>query len=87
MSHKNKLKELRLSKKLTQQEVANLLGITQRAYQNYERGRRTPSLKTAIELSKIFNCDIETIFLKNNTAKCSVTKPSNNIICNYHKKN
>ena len=34
----NRLKELRLSKKMTQQECADLLGISRRTVQNLERG-------------------------------------------------
>lgn len=35
------IKELRISKKLTQKEAANLIGLTLRTYQNYEMGVST----------------------------------------------
>lgn len=60
--NKNNLKELRLKEKLTQSKIAETLGITQRAYQNYERGRRTPSLEIAQKLANAFKCSIEDIF-------------------------
>jgi len=58
----NKLKELRLKENMTQKEIAEIIGITQRGYQNYERGRRIPPLITAVKLSNLFMCSIETIF-------------------------
>lgn len=39
-----KLKSLRLDKKLSQQEVANQLNITRACLANYEQGIREPSL-------------------------------------------
>lgn len=64
----NNLKELRHKEKMTQKEVSEILGITVRAYQNYESGRRTPSLKMALKLSNMFKCSVDDIFLLNNTA-------------------
>ena len=65
----NRLRELRLKEKLTQKEIAEIIGITQRAYQNYERGRRTPSLETAQKLSNIFMVSIEEIFFTKSHCK------------------
>ena len=40
-----KLKELRKTKGISQDEVANALGITLRTYQNYEYGQREPNIE------------------------------------------
>ena len=56
------LKELRNSMRLTQQEVADRLGITRQAYSNYENGRREPGFETMVELSQIFNVNIFDLF-------------------------
>ena len=40
---------------LTQSEAAELIGITQPAYQRYEVGVRTPSIQVAKEIAKAFN--------------------------------
>ena len=40
---------------LTQSEAAELIGITQPAYQRYEAGVRTPSIQVAKEIAKAFN--------------------------------
>lgn len=53
------LKELREQNKLTQQEVANKIQITQRAYAFYEKGDREPSIDTLIKLADIFKVPID----------------------------
>jgi transcriptional regulator with XRE-family HTH domain len=50
-----KLKELRISKKVSQDEVATYLGITQQAYANYERGARNPDPETLSKLADYFS--------------------------------
>lgn len=47
-----KLKELRESNKLSQLEIANLVGITGNGYLNYEKGKREPKVRTAIRIAK-----------------------------------
>lgn len=49
-----KIKELRLSKKMTQQEIANKLGITRPAYTAYENGKREPDFTILQSLAEIF---------------------------------
>lgn len=50
----NKLKELRNKAGYTQVTMANLLGISQPAYANYERGLRQPDYNTLSKLAEIF---------------------------------
>lgn len=40
-----KLKELRMRKRMSQQDVSRFVGITRSTISNYEVGRRTPHLK------------------------------------------
>ena len=49
-----RLKELRLEKGMTQQQVASLLNIKQQSYTRYEYGTGEPSLQTLIKLADIF---------------------------------
>lgn len=49
------LKNVRLLKKLTQQEVANALNISVQAYSHYETGRREPDFNTLTRLANFFN--------------------------------
>lgn len=52
---KTKLKELRKETKLTQKEVANILGISTTAYAGYEQGYREPSIDILIKICKFYN--------------------------------
>ncbi|MDO5433356.1 LexA family transcriptional regulator [Eubacterium sp.] len=57
MSMAQRIKEERLKAGLTQEELANKLGLKKSAIAKYENGRVTNLKKSTIEqLSKIFNC-------------------------------
>ena len=44
MSFATKLKELRLSQNLTEQQLADQIGISVRTYKRYESGETTPKI-------------------------------------------
>lgn len=54
-----KLKQLRLNRKLTQEEVATRVNITRSTVSNYERGRRTPHLKDLQKLADVFGVGLD----------------------------
>ena len=49
------LKQARETKHLTQTQVANILGITSTAYQNYEYGKREPNNELLCRIAELFN--------------------------------
>lgn len=49
------IKDLRLSKKMTQKEVAEKLEISRPAYTAYETGKRQPDYKTLQKIARLFN--------------------------------
>lgn len=49
-----RLKELRIERKLTQQQVAEKLNISTRAYSHYEQGDRDPSIEMLKQLCIFF---------------------------------
>lgn len=55
---KDKIKQLRLAKGYTQNDLANLIGVSSGAISMYERGEREPSIETLHALSKIFKVDM-----------------------------
>ena len=61
----DKLKKLRKDKNLTQQEVANKLGISRARWEHWEIGRTEPSFDYKIKIAKLFECDIG--YLLNNS--------------------
>ncbi|MGG6799489.1 UNVERIFIED_CONTAM: helix-turn-helix transcriptional regulator [Streptococcus canis] len=50
-----RLVELRKKNDLTQQELADKIGINRGSYSNWENGKREPSFSKLIELSKLLN--------------------------------
>ena len=60
---KNKVKELRKSQKLIQEELAELIGISRQAINAIEKEKFDPSLPTAFKMAKLFDLSIEKIFL------------------------
>lgn len=51
----NRLKELRISRKLSRQQLADLLGISRASLEYYEKGLRTPDISVLYKLSEYFN--------------------------------
>ena len=49
------LKRFRKDFKLSQKEVAGLLGITSQAYQNYEYGKGAPTAVSVLKLADAYN--------------------------------
>lgn len=58
MSLSNQLKTLREDKQLTQQEIADTLGISKSAYIKYERGEREPKLSQLYKIAAAFNVSV-----------------------------
>lgn len=59
---KNKLKEARKEKGLSQVEVAKKAKISERTYQRYENGERLPDVLTALIIADILNSAVEELF-------------------------
>ena len=59
MTFSEHLSKLRAEKKLTQKEVAAEVGISWRAYQNYERGVQEPTLSTLIALADFYRISLD----------------------------
>lgn len=62
---KNSLKVWRAKKDLTQEELAEEVGVTRQTINSIERGKYNPSLELAFKLADFFDCKIEDIFLYN----------------------
>lgn len=59
---RNKLREVRKNKRLTQAEIAEKAAISERAYQRYENGERLPDILTALLLAKILKSEVKELF-------------------------
>ena len=54
-----RIKELRISKHLTQKDVSNYINITTNAYQKYEYGTRKPDIDIFIKLADYFDVSLD----------------------------
>ena len=68
---KNKIKELRISKNLTQQQLADELHVTKQAISKWEKGKSVPDITSVELLSSFFG--VSTDFLINDSIEA--TKP------------
>ncbi|KXB44428.1 hypothetical protein HMPREF3188_01323 [Tissierellia bacterium KA00581] len=60
---KNKLEELRKSRKITQEELAVALEVSRQTVGSLESGRYNPSIVLAFKIAKFFDLKIEDIFI------------------------
>jgi DNA-binding XRE family transcriptional regulator len=76
MNRREKLIHLRKEKEWYQRDVVSMLkkefriDITESYYGMIEQGSRTPNLKLALAISRLFKVDVQDIFLFSNTTKC-----------------
>lgn len=57
----NRIKELRIEKKITQLQLSIDLGVTQETISAYEHGRHLPSVTALIRMSDIFDASMDYI--------------------------
>ena len=55
---KETLKRVRKEHKLTQEDVAGVLGIDRTTYTFYETGKTSPSIATLTTLAALYNCSL-----------------------------
>ena len=54
-----KLKTQRQLLKLSQREVANVIGVSPAVVSNYENGDRSPSIETLMSLASLYKCSTD----------------------------
>lgn len=59
---KNRMRDLRLAQGLSQNALAEALGVSRQTVNAIENGRYDPSLPLAFAIAKIFDMSIEAIF-------------------------
>jgi len=60
---KNKVHELRKSKGLTQEQLAELIGVSRQTINAIEKEKFDPSLVTAFKMAQLFELPIEQFFM------------------------
>lgn len=61
-----RLKHLRKSRKLTQAQMADMLGISRQGYAKYENNSAQPDLDTLVKLADFFNVTTDYLLGKSN---------------------
>ena len=59
---KNSLKVERKKKKITQEQLATMVGVSRQSINAIERGKYTPSTVLALKISEIFNTTVNKLF-------------------------
>ncbi|HOA79242.1 MAG: helix-turn-helix transcriptional regulator [Bacilli bacterium] len=60
---KNRLEELRRKKGISQERLAEAMGVSRQTINSLENGRYNPSIKLAFKLARYFDLSIEEIFI------------------------
>ena len=69
---------LRKNKKMTQQELANLLGVTDRAISNWENGRRMPDISLLKPLAETLGITVNELVMGEKISKEKIIPSSEN---------
>ncbi len=64
-----RIKAARVFRKLTQQKVADILGMTINAYQKYEQAERSPSLETLVKIADLFQVPTDWLLCRDDYLK------------------
>jgi len=59
---KNKIKEFRISKNMTQQQLADLVFVSNKTIISLEKEKYNPSIMLAYKIALVFNTTIETLY-------------------------
>lgn len=58
----NRVKELRVSRNWTQEQLAAAVGVSRQSINSIERNRYVPSLELALTFARVFACSTDHIF-------------------------
>lgn len=80
MNMGEKLKSLRIEKKLTQKQVADRIGLAISAVSSYESGTRYPSYDVLVKLARIFHVSTDYLLGMTDKRNIDVTRLNDNEI-------
>ena len=68
------LKEIRVKRNLTQQQVADQIGCSSVVYSRYENGARQPSIETLLLLADLFDVTVDFLLGRQKILDSSLSK-------------
>lgn len=81
-----KLKELRLEAELSQKELADKFGTTQRNISNWEAGNNEPDIEMIIKIAKFFDVSTDYLLSFDHDSGISIPHFSDEMLINIIKK-
>lgn len=61
MADKQPIKVYRAMYGMSQQDLGNALGVTRQSVCDWEKGKKSPTLKKALKMAEVFRCSIDQI--------------------------
>ncbi len=58
------IQDRRKKKGMTQEQLADEIGVTYQAISKWERGKSTPDIALLPELARVFGCHIDDLFVR-----------------------
>ena len=62
---RSSVRQHRLLREMTQQELADRIGVTRQTVLSIEKGKYTPSVALALQLAQVLGVTVETLFQLN----------------------
>ena len=62
MNVRNRVKDLRVERGWTQEQLAETVGVSRQSINSIERNRYVPSLPLALTFARVFGCPFDQIF-------------------------
>lgn len=69
MLFNKRLREMRMKRNFTQQNMADKLGISLNAYQKYEQAERSPSLDCLVSIADILDISLDYLLCRDDFIK------------------
>jgi DNA-binding XRE family transcriptional regulator len=63
----NRIKEMRMKRGWTQQQLADAVHVSRQSINSIERDRYVPSLALALAFARVFGCATDTLFILEQT--------------------
>lgn len=78
------LKELRKKRKMTQNQLAEIMNVAPNTISTWEQGNREPSFSDLKKLADIFNVSLDFLLSRNNVVQCpSLSKEQEKLLNDY----
>ncbi len=78
-------KILRINAGITQNKIADYLGVNRASYSNYETGKREPDISTLLKIADYFNVSLDEMFGRKSSEQKQVTPKERSFKSTIHK--